>query len=792
MVHPSPQCPIAKSIGKLHTRPATPCTGLSPHLRHRRRYGRRVPAFILIAILWFMGITLFRFAVSHPTALGSGTPGSPPILSVPGDIPDLQTAIDAVPPGGIIELADGIYPAPPGGFRINNKLRSFTIRAATDGQAILDGQGRTDILRFQNTERAQGKRVVFQGLTFANGVSTEEGVAGGVTIHYAEALFLNCRFVNNTGRQATTGGGAVLVTLDSTVTFVNCLFEDNTARNEGGALAVNGGQIDRNTVVRVVRSRFSRNHTLVAGHRSSAAGGAIHVGNAMLRVTDSIFEDNRSCIGGAIYGIGTWDESRPYSTWISINNSTFQSNQAVELKEGSCAFVEGGALHLEDATTAEILNSRFLDNRSDIGGAINSYRAELRVERSYFEANYAYGRGPGRGFGGAIAATSNDVNDASTNWGAVNRRPALVTISDSVFRGDPTRPGQTAAGVYVAGDTHRMYGLRGVERVNDVEKNRARLTVRNSVFLDTDVAAIENLPGSGVGGAITVDLAQVQVSDVIIVGSDAQNSSNASGGGIAVLNNSNASMERLAIVRSSADGFGGALFVQGSHIELKDCILAENTIGPSPGETDPAASFGAAIFTGPDPLRALPVTGVVQNCLIADNIGQPIFDDDRTEGPINAVVYNNNRIHTSLPGGIAYTNSIAFQCCKTVEELNQLVIRRKNGTSTDKAAVSNVALPTAPSAGMLLLLREPPILSLRENYLLAYAWTGTQATLDNTALRSNGGVVECGPAGCARPAFAREGVVERIHILEVDGRQYTVRAQFLDREIFLPHVARTD
>ncbi len=751
---------------------------------------RQRPSFSFLSGLWLIGIIgLSWFAVSNHTALSSSAQGHTSIISVPGDLPDLQSAIDAVPPGGIIELADGVYPAPQGGFRINNRSRSFTIRAATTGQAILDGQGRTDILRFQNTDRGQGGLVVFQGLVFANGVSTEDGVAGGVTIHHAEALFLDCRFIDNVGAQPTTGGGAALVTLDSTATFVNCSFENNTARNEGGALAINGGMIDKTTTVNIVRSQFVGNHTLIANHRNSAAGGAIHVGNAILNVTNSVFDNNRACIGGAIYGIGTWNDSKAYSALISIANSTFQFNRAVSSAEGSCTFIEGGALHVEDATTAEVVDSRFLDNQSDIGGAINSYRAELNVERSYFEGNYAYGKGAGRGFGGAIAATSNDVNDASTDWGAVNRRSAIVTVSNSVFRGHPTLLGQTAAGIYVAGDTNRTYGLRGIERVDNVEENRARLTVKNSVFLDTDVAAIEDLPGSGVGGAITGDLAHIQLSDVIIVDSDARNSNNASGGGIAVLNNSKAVMERIAVLESSADGFGGALFVQGSHIELSNCILAQNAIGQNYEATDPATSFGAAIFTGPDPSRGLPVTGEVRNCLIANNFGQPIFDDDRTNGPINTVRYNNNQIHTLLPNGIAYTNSIAFQCCKTVEELNQLVIQRENGTATDKATVDNISLSTALSAGMLLMLRETPTLSLRETYRLAYAWTGGQATLDGAGLSARGGVVEC-QAECTPTIRSADTAGKRVHVLEVDGRQYTVEIQLLDREIFLPHIVR--
>jgi hypothetical protein len=60
-------------------------------------------------------------------------------------------------------------------------------------------------------------------------------------------------------------------------------------------------------------------------------------------------------------------------------------------------------------------------------------------------------------------------------------------------------------------------------------------------------------------------------------------------------------------------------------------------------------------------MPGLPAVGVVQNCTFSNNEGLPqIFDDDRADGPINDVRYNNNRFFQ--PQGVdqvVYSNALA-------------------------------------------------------------------------------------------------------------------------------------
>ena len=84
------------------------------------------------------------------------------IIRVPQDVANLQTAIDQVPNGGVIEIAAGTYASPSGGFRINNKHKGFTIRAASGASVVLSGGNSRDILRFQNSYISEGGPVLFK------------------------------------------------------------------------------------------------------------------------------------------------------------------------------------------------------------------------------------------------------------------------------------------------------------------------------------------------------------------------------------------------------------------------------------------------------------------------------------------------------------------------------------------------------------------------------------------------------------------------------------------------------
>ena len=658
---------------------------------------------------------------------------SPSVIRVPEDYLTLQNAINNVPDGGIIDLRSGTYSAPAGGFLINDMQKGFTIRARQNGGAILDGGGSRNILQAINSDLSMGRPIIFQGLVFANGYSNTAGLAGGATFYNAYATFVDCTFRDNVAGLAGRGGGT-FVAISSTAFFFNCTWENNTAVTSGGGLEIN-----ENAKAYINDSQFIGNRTNPPGHSLTSAGGAIHVGNSTLRVSNTRFENNQAgYVGGAIYIVGTW--TAPYTTPRSdviIANCTFINNQAIPDPSVSMPYpTEAGAIHAENQTTARIYNSRFITNSAMIGGGVNNYRALVYIYNSVFQGNRATGTSMG-GFGAAIAANSNDVSSDPVNY-----RSAYLEVRDSLIQGrygGVTIVSQDSGGIGIGGDYNRTYGANGVSQMGTVADNRAVAIISNVIFTDLDVQK----PSGGVGGALVASLTALSMQDSLIINSDAIGTDNSSGGGMAILDQTQANVSDSTFGHNTTQRYGGAIFAQGSELNMLNCNLIENSN---------STQYGSAIFAAQDDGRNHPATGVVQGSVISNNNGLPIYDDDRTNGPINDAHYNNNQFFDAGgTGAIIYSDSISGFSSKTVAQLNSLVVSRANGTSTDKAQVNNIALSTAPNVGKILAAplqilstaangdSAPPTLAY-----LGYAWSGGSATLDGQAVSGNAGVSTAG------------------------------------------------
>jgi hypothetical protein len=678
------------------------------------------------------------------------------VIHVPGDTNNIQNAINLIPNGGIIELSGGTYPAPDGGFRVSNLGKGFTIRSADGQEAIFDGGGSREIFRLMNTDISKGKPVIFEGITFQSGYSTDPAIAGGATMYHAQATFINCTFKNNSADSKGEGGGT-LVALESTVHFFNTSWLNNSAVNYGGGLAV-----ENNSKVYINYSQFIGNRTNLPNHSPYAAGGGIHVLNSTLRVSNTRFQDNQAgYVGGGLYALGTW--SNPVTTPNSdviVVNSTFVNNQALRDPSVNQTFpTEGGAIHAENQTLLRIFNSRFITNQAAIGGGVNSYRARVEIYQSVFRGNRANGTVSESSFGGSIAVSSNDGPDDGTN----NRLPGQLTVINTLIQGryaSVTTVAQNGGCILVGGDGTRIDGNPTVPDMGTVAENRAKVILKNVVLTGCDAQATP--PNSGTGGALEVSVADLTMEDSIIMDSNALGA-NASGGGVVILFHSVANITRSTFAHNTSGSYGGGIFVQGSEINLSESNLFENEVSPGVAETD-SHSYGAALFTTPDDSRKLPVTGTIANNIFSNNIGLAVFDDDRNNGPINDVRYNNNQFFETIFGSKVYRDSLSNAL--TVANLNSLVITRSNGTTTPKSQIKNIALSKSPSVGSVLAA--PPVLLATNapgdapaptSSFLGYAWTGLSATLNNNQLNTHTGVMQYSSSGNYR--------------LSVDGNSYS-------------------
>jgi hypothetical protein len=678
------------------------------------------------------------------TLLASAAPAraeimAAPIVLVPSGSPTLSAAIAAVPDGGIIEMAAGTYTAPTGGFSISNPNKRFTIRAAAGATVILTGNNAQPVLRYNVTNFAQRGHVIFEDLIIRNGRAAADAVAGGFTVNGgAQAVFRRCTFENNTCVAPNTGGGGGAVFGGSKAIFQDCIFQNNTARNEGGGLRVADSE------AWIDNTQFLGNSCAIPNHRNTAAGGGIHIGNGKVWVTNSRFEGNRAgYVGGALYAIGGWTEpvTTPRAEMI-VSNCTFVDNVADnDPTVTPPAPSEGGAVHAEDQATFKIYNSRFIENDADNGGALSLYRALGEVYASSFFGNRQLAAG---GFGGAVQAISRDT----TVDGANNRRTTSLTVADSFFQGrygTVTTVGEEGGAIFIEGDGNRAWGLNSVTQMGTVASNRATLNIDNTVFYNLDVTA----GSGGAGGALAIVHSTANITDSLFIGNDALGTGGG-GGALRSVIGAATTVTDSTFVGNTATLFGAAVYTQGAEFNADGVQFIKNEISPGTSEAV-NASFGAAIFSAV--IESLfgstfNATGTVQNSLFSQQIGLPIFDDDRN-GPAawNDMRYNANEFFNTTFGTTIYYDSLVGG--KTVAELNSLIVTRTNAPSTDKSPASNnSSLGSAPNAGALLAT-PPAILSTTAagdpttttESFLAYAWGGSSATLDGTNLPNAFGVV---------------------------------------------------
>ena len=619
---------------------------------------------------------------------------------------DLQFELSYAPNGSVIEIVAGTYLAPTGGFLICDPTggpycdarRSLMVRAQADAEVVLSGGSSGIIMVYKNDapDGSDSHAIAFEDLTFANGYSASNGKSGGITLDGVNSSFTRVTFRNNTSEASSTGGGALFAYHAGNTEITDSLFHENSAKNEGGALASADG-----TLV-VTDSVFTNNSTSGLNHRESATGGAVHVtsthtgGDVLIRGTH--FEGNSSgCCAGALFSTGRWDSAAPSK--VRVENSSFTRNRVDPHATVECAYNPvGGALHGEDNTEYTITNSRFIENSASTGGAISLYRSIMSISQSVFLGNYTYGKHP-QGFGGTIMANSNDGSNASTGGGDENFRSVSLTVSDSFFQGRMDgEPSSWSTGgcVFVLGDSDRMFGE---PPIGTLEQNRAQLVITNSAFdncdVETSVTGGSPDPGTGAGGGISGTLTNLQLLDSIIIDSDASGAKGA-GGGFRVVMESDATVARSTFANNTAGLRGGALQLGGSHLNLSQSQFMHNEV------TEAGKDFGSVMYNTQQTVfnTKMEARGVVYTSVFSNNDSQndkAIWDQDSSAGPINNIEYEENDFWSPI-NPVIYKNNIVVSAGETVDGLNALVVARDPGVeSSDKAPFNdNVALSETP------------------------------------------------------------------------------------------------
>ncbi|MEY4116764.1 MAG: hypothetical protein RLZZ116_92 [Planctomycetota bacterium] len=344
----------------------------------------------------------------------------PRIITVPGEYPTIQAAIDSVPAGATrsVIVSPGVYNEP---FSLNGK--DVRIEGARGGATVLDGAGlSTSIVRFTGGEPATAG---VANLVFRNGTAGSRifpkasfSVGGAVYGLNSAATIKNCRFEQN---EADFGGAVYLLRCDSAVEA--CVFAGNEALTDGGAFFAyecagfvrssdftanscgaigsgNGGAF-KTVGGKTAGGTFLLQDCSITGTISGVDGAAIHhfensdIGTrGLLRIVDTEISANATVIGAA----GVRNDG-PQTALVLAGTTAVCGNTPRNV--GGPFLIEGGASVcgcLADVTGDGQVNG------GDLGIVLNSW-------------------------GGADALGSGDVNhdgviDASdlsvvlSNWGA--------------------------------------------------------------------------------------------------------------------------------------------------------------------------------------------------------------------------------------------------------------------------------------------------------------------------------------------------------------------------------------
>ena len=210
-----------------------------------------------------------------------------------------------------------------------------------DHDIVINGNGHTI---YSNGARAfwiySGVTAMFSNLNIVNNFEYDEVMNGeviaydnGGAIYNKGILFLdNCLFLYN---HANSAGGAVYASEDSLTAVSSCIFKNNTAFFEGGAICSYGFLF-------------------------------IYGGDELEKY--SMFSNCWSKYGGA----------------ISVNNGTYIYNSIFSNNNASST---GGAIYNEEANLCHVSNSYFLNNEADNGGAI--YNA-IALNCVFYASNVAH------------------------------------------------------------------------------------------------------------------------------------------------------------------------------------------------------------------------------------------------------------------------------------------------------------------------------------------------------------------------------------------------------------------
>eukprot|EP00736_Rhodelphis_marinus_P011774 Rmarinus@m.19225 len=489
--------------------------------------------------------------------------------------------------------------------------RTLTIRGKERGardKVIFDGEGKYQAVHLDETSELDMIR--FVDLAFRNCHSfTSNG--GAVYIDSHPCHFENIWFYQN---QAHGGiplgeGGAVYIRADTystSITFRNCLFEENFSEAPGGALMTSASS--HAVFEHCVFANNSASTSMWGGailiedesdllfsscvfyNNTASYGGAIDDGGTVRGLLkDCVFEANRAKYGAAYYSYQ--NSALIFRNTSFVNNVADQGGGAVRTTAYStpefhqCIFKEnmgldGSSLFVTDDSTALVSNSIFTEHSSDSSDSLIhvSSSKTLTLRNSIFAYNNMHASGLISAMSGSIDIDNCNFSYNSGSKGAVIQllspgREFTYTVRNSRFEENTAETDGALAliqSAVVLFDNVTAVGHYGKGATILVEQNSV-VTIKNSEFLNNTASAPTS--SSGHGGVIAVnDEGSIEIDSCIFRYNEASGN-----GGVFFSDDEEGwvSVHNVTFEGNMAGEKGGALYIGGSG-NLSDIIVSNN------------------------------------------------------------------------------------------------------------------------------------------------------------------------------------------------------------------------
>ncbi len=336
-------------------------------------------------------------------------------------------------------------------------------------------------------------------------------------------------------------------------------FTNNTAYNNGGAIATNSGSV---TIEGLTISEVNT--------ATNGGGGFVYSASGTVTVNNSTVQNQNAVDGGAVYALN-----------IGITSSSFDTNGDASLNQ------RGGALY-SPAGGALTINSSSLSNNktSRSGGAVYADTSTVNITDTYFLNNSALIRGGALDLeGSTTTVTKSTFETNEAQYGGAIQVYGSIQVNTSYFKGNHSS--QNGGAVYFS-QTGR--GTSFAIKSSMLEGNVADGGQGGGAFIEADSATIDSctfyannaMGGTDAkGGGLYLDVSngtsstQTLVDNCTFFENQANNgSSSSSGGGMTALGN--ITIRSSAFLKNTAITQGGGVCVEAGTVEVLGTLVVGN------------------------------------------------------------------------------------------------------------------------------------------------------------------------------------------------------------------------